>query len=145
MSFACDQSIAENFHDQGYVNIKLCLIPPSIMHSNGIHKLWLAIIYNLVAFCCKYNEIKTYWLLSNPVAAFGENDQEGCKFSYLLEHLGLSPWLFLIISGVSIHSSRPNLTKFVIFSFSYWYIENIHISFLKWPNLIHKPNRNTKA
>jgi len=33
-----------------------------------------------------------------------------------------------IISGVSSHSSSPNLIKLVIFSCPYWYIENIHFS-----------------
>ena len=60
------------------------------------------------------------------MAANGENGRESYEFSYLVEHLGLLPWLFLIIYGVSSHSSSPNLIKFVIFSCSYWYIENIH-------------------
>jgi len=30
-----------------------------------------------------------------PVAARGEIGREGCEISYLVEHMGLSPWLFL--------------------------------------------------
>jgi len=44
------------------------------------------------------------------VAARGKNDREGCELLSLVEHLGLSPWLFLMISGVSSHSSSPILT-----------------------------------
>jgi len=69
------------------------------------------------------------------VVARGENDQEGCEISSLVEHIGLSPWLF---SGVSSHSSSPNLIKLVIFSCPYWYIESIHFSLMK-------PNPNPKA
>jgi len=46
--------------------------------------------------------------LQKPVAARGENDWEGCEISSLVEHMGLSPWLF---GGVSSHSSSPNLIK----------------------------------
>jgi len=34
-------------------------------------------------------------MLLQAVAARGENGQEGCEISYLVEHVGLSPWLFL--------------------------------------------------
>jgi len=32
---------------------------------------------------------------SQSVAARGENYWEGCEISSLVEHIGLSPWLFL--------------------------------------------------
>jgi len=70
------------------------------------------------------------------VAARGENDQQGCEYSYLVEHLGLSPGLFLIISDVSSHSSSSNLIKFAVFSCFYWYMENMLFSLI---NLKPKP------
>jgi len=50
------------------------------------------------------------------VAARGENGREGCEFPSLVEHLGFLPWLFLIISGVSSHSSGPNPNNIILFS-----------------------------
>jgi len=47
------------------------------------------------------------------VAARGEIGREGCEISSLVEHMGLSPWLFLWYSGVSSHSSSPNLINLV--------------------------------
>ena len=40
------------------------------------------------------------------------------------------PWLFVIISGVSSHSSWPNPINTVIFSCSYRYIDNFNFSFI---------------
>jgi len=57
----------------------------------------------IVGYCCS-------------VAARGENDWEGCEISSLVEHIGLSPWLF---SGVSSHSGSPNPIKLIIFSCPY--------------------------
>jgi len=56
------------------------------------------------------------FLMCGAYAARGENDWEGCEISSLVEHMGLSPWLF---SDVSSQSSSPNLIKLVIFSCSY--------------------------
>jgi len=41
------------------------------------------------------------------------------KISSLVEHIGFLPWLFLIISGVSNHSSGPNPVNIIIFSCSF--------------------------
>jgi len=41
------------------------------------------------------------------------------KISSLVEHKGLSSWLFLIISGVSSHSSGPHPVNIIIFSRSF--------------------------
>jgi len=46
---------------------------------------------------------------------------------------GIVALAFFSHSGVSSHSSSPNLIKLVIFSCPYWYIENIHFSLMK-PN-----------
>jgi len=52
----------------------------------------------------------------------------------------ISGWTYRIVAlplavynGVSSHTSSPKLMKLVIFSRSYWYIENIHFSLMK-PN-----------
>jgi len=61
------------------------------------------------------------------MAARGEIGREGCEYSSLVEHMELSPWLFLLYSAISSHSSSPNLIKLVIFRCPYWYKENIHL------------------
>jgi len=57
----------------------------------------------------------------SAVAALVENVRESCEFPSLVEHLRLSPWLFLIISGTFSHSSSPNPINIIIFSCSYQY------------------------
>jgi len=52
------------------------------------------------------------------VAARAENGREGCEKS-LVEHIGFLPWLLLIISAVSSHSSGPNPVNIIIFSCSF--------------------------
>ena len=38
---------------------------------------------------------RIWYILNAAVAARGEIGREGCEISSLVEHLGLSPWLFL--------------------------------------------------
>ena len=56
---------------------------------------------------CSYtyaSNLLTCWYLT-AVAARGENGQEGCEISYLLEHIGLSPWLFLLLVAFPVTSA----------------------------------------
>jgi len=78
------------------------------------------------------------------VAARGENGREGCEFPSLVKQLGSSSWLFLIMSGVSSQSSRPNPINMVIFSCSYRYIDNISFSFIN-PQLLVGVTRGARG
>ena len=80
-------------------------------------------------------QIHTGYLRS--VAARGETGREGCEISSLVEHMRLSPCLFLWLVAIPA-TPIVLLIKFVIFSCPYWYIENIHFSLMK-------PNPNRKA
>jgi len=89
------------------------------------------------AHLCPWEWRKYVTRLIDPAADRGENDREGCEISSLLERI-VNLAVF-IISGVSSHSSSPNLIKVVIFSCPYWYIEKIHFSLMK-----SNPNPETK-